>query len=612
VSRIFDALKDSAHIVLRFLSYLLLLGLPAFGQTPASVPATILVRSCDSTSPTLAYAAERIVAELRAVHGLEASVEKGTKDPFKSTTSNAGVLVLGQPAKSAPLAKWCQDHGLDLSALASLPDGYHIVAQAKPWLVVIAAETDVGAWYGACAWLDSLRDAPDGAVSSPVGQVHEAPALAIRFSRGLGGSEHLSRPEEAIPSLDWWARWRMNVAHTGQLPEPALRTFLAEAHKRGIRVVRGLGVRNLCAADDRAVAKCAEEFRRFLELGGDGASALWDDLPHDRCRGHCDRCRARFGTNGLPQEIVRVLEALCDVAAPAPGHPLIVWCPPHYSENRYQELADEAFFRDIGASQKVRRQTQMYYCEFASGKTTILDEVGITNRVWWYNGLRTVYHVSHNWPSAPDMKLSIPGLKSFDAPDFARFEVGWKIGIGVRSDGTVLPAPEKAWQDLRSLPARYQGYYPCTAGHPYHAAMSGLFAFNPRAFDQAEADRVVFRAIFGPGCATPARAWSDAYVQFQVWLAQTAGSPITDAQLADARQRLAQWRVCSRDVQACAAKGHSLLGPAMLESALARMKQAEDSAENMLNNHAAREIRDQREKPAAQAKTAIGGVATDQ
>jgi hypothetical protein len=74
-------------------------------------------------------------------------------------------------------------------------DGYHIVARAKPWCVVIAGDTDVGAWYGACAWLDSLRDATSGAVSMPLGQVHDAPALPIRFSRGLDGNDHLSRPE---------------------------------------------------------------------------------------------------------------------------------------------------------------------------------------------------------------------------------------------------------------------------------------------------------------------------------------------------------------------------------------------------------------------------------
>jgi hypothetical protein len=196
------------------------------------------------------------------------------------------------------------------------------------------------------------------------------------------------------------------------------------------------------------------------------------------------------------------------------------------------------------------------------------------------------------------MKLTIPGPKPFGAPDFARFEVGWKTGIRVRSDGTVLPVPDKVWQDLRTLPARYQGYYPCAPGHPYHTAISGLFAFNPREFEQAEADRMVFRAIFGPGCAASARAWSDAYVQFQVWLAQTAGTPITDAQRADAQRRLAQWRACSREVQTCAARGRSLLAPALLESVLARMKEPEDATEGILTNHGNHETHQARETKA--------------
>lgn len=592
-------MRISAHTAARLLACLLVLGLPAFGREMAPVPRTVIVRGCGKATPTLTYAVQRVVTELQTAYGLRASGEDGVADAFNLTADQAGVIILGRPGESAPLAKWCRDCGLDLSTPAASSDGYRIVAQAKPWRIVIAADTDVGAWYGACAWMDSLREGANGSVSTPLGEFHDAPALAIRFTRGLG-SEHRSHPEDGLASLDWWARWRMNVTHTSQQPGPALQEFLAEAHKRGIRVVHGLGVRNLCAADDRAVAKCADEVKTFLQNGGDGVSALWDDLPHDRCGGHCDRCRERFGTNSLPQEIVHVLEALCDVAAQSPGHPLILWCPPHYSENRYSELSDEAFFRVIGASRKVREHTQMYYCEFASEKTAILDQARITNRVWWYNGLRTVYHVSHNWPRQPEMKLTIPGLKSFDAPDFARFEVGWKTGIGVLGDGTVLPVPDKAWQDLRSLPARYQGYYPCTAGHPYHAAVSGLFAFNPGRFDQADADRVVFRAIFGPGCAKPARAWSDAYVQLQVWLAQTAGSPVTETQVADSQRRLAQWRAWSREVQACAGQGHSLLLPAALESALARMREAEDSAEKFLDqrnrpvqpgDHEAREVK---------------------
>jgi hypothetical protein len=569
------------HALLGLLAFSLAFGPAAFGREQVSVPAAIVVRSCDPHSPTLTYAVQRIVAELQKVYGLRASGEESAGDPFKTPIADTGLVIIGQPGKSAPLAAWCRNHAVDLSKAASLPDGYHIIATTKPWCVVIASDTDVGAWYGSCAWLDSLQDA-GGTVSTPLGEVRDAPALAIRCARGLGGHERLSRPEEAIPALDWWARWRMNVAHSDGLSGPALEMYLGEAHKRGIRVVRGLGVRNLCAADDGAVARCAEEFRRFLASGGDGMSVLWDDLPHDRCRGHCDRCRARFGTNSLPAEIVHVLEALCDVAAQSPGHPLLLWCPPHYSEDRYPEISDEAFFGVVGASRKVREQTQMYYCEFAPEKIAILDRTGLTNRVWWYNGLRTVYHVSHNWPSTPEMKLTIPGLKSFDAPDFARFEVGWKTGIGVRSDGTVVPVPDKVWQALRTLPERFQGYYPCTTGHPYHAALSGLFAFSPREFDQAEADRVVFRAVFGPGSDTSARAWSDAYVQFQVWLAQNAASPLTAGQVAEAQRRLAQWRGYSRQVQDCAARGRSLLAPNALQSALARMEQAEASAEKLL------------------------------
>ena len=539
------------------------------------------------------------------MHGLRASGEEGAADPFSYTAENTGVVIFGRPGESAPLAQWCRDHGLDLSTLTSPPGRYHIIAQAKPWCVVIASDTDVGAWYGACAWLDSLRDA-DGAVTMPVGAMQDAPALAIRFSRGLGASGRLSRPQEAITSLDWWARWRMNVTHSDGLSGAALTNFLTEAHKRGIRVVHGLGVRNLCAADDAAVAKRVEEFRSFLQAGGDGMSALWDDLPHERCRGHCDRCRERFGTNSLPHEIVHILEAFCEVAAQSPGHPLMLWCPPHYSESRYPELSDAAFFRVIGASERVRKQTQMYFCEFAPEKTAILDRVGITNRVWWYNGLRTVYHVSHHWPTQPEMKLSIPGVKSFDAPDFARFEVGWKTGIGVRADGTVTPIPAQAWQDLRTLPERYDGYYPCTAGHPYHAALSGLFSFSPGKFDQTEADRMVFRAIFGPGSAAPARAWSDAYVQFQVWLAQSAHSPATEARLVEGQRRLTQWRRYAQEVQACAAKGHTLVAPAMLQSVLARMKEAEDSAERILRNGTPREQREMDQPPTAQTRITTG------
>ena len=542
------------------------------------------MRTCDSASPTLTYARDRVVAELQALYALRAHGESGATSLMAPPGSDQALVVLCRLDRSPDLQQWCRQQGLDLVKPPPLPaQGYHIVCRAKPARVVIAADSDVGVWYGACAWLDSLQE-KDGRVLMPVGIASDGPALAIRFSRGMGSGAPGTRWQQAMTSLDWWARWRMNVAHTDGFSGKALQDYLAEAHKRGIRVVRGLGVRNLCAADDAALAARVEEVRNFLQLGGDGVSMLWDDLPHDRCRGHCERCRARFGTNSLPYEIVHILEAICSAAGPASAKPLVLWCPPHYSESRYPEMPDETFFRVIGASEPVRRQTHMYFCEFAPEKTLLLDQLGITNRVWWYNGLRTVYHVSHHWPTEPGMKLSLPGVRSLDGPDFARFEVGWKTGIGVCDDGNVLPVPAKTWQDLQTLPSRYQGYYPCTAGHPYHAAISGLYAFSPAHFDQAQADRVVFRAIFGPGSAVPARAWSDTYVGLQIWLSQSVQSNATQPRTAEAQRRIEQWRAYARQVQACASADRTLLPQPMVQSALARMTEAENRIERILHD----------------------------
>ncbi len=527
------------------------------------------MRISGKPTPTLAYAVERIVAELQTVHGLNAHGE--TEAPRQVAINGEGIVTLCRTLDAVQP----QESGMNPTALPR--DRFRITVQPTPFHVAIVAASDIGLWYGACAWLDSLDNTANGTALAPVGEFSGDPGLDLRFTRGLTPGKQFSRIEDAMPALDWWARWRMNVTVAGQYPDPLLESYLAEAHKRGIRVLRGLGVRNLCAADDEAVAACAGEFLRFLEQGGDGVSLLWDDLPHDRCRGHCQRCIERFGTNSLPHEIVRVLEALCDVAAQSPANPLIVWCPSHYSENRYPEMSDESFFRVIGASRPVQQQTHMYYCEFASAKTAILDRFGITNRVWWYNGMRTVYHVCRNWPDSPEWKLDIPGVKSFGAPDFARFEVGWKTGIGVEIDGAVIPVPDRTWEDFRTLSLRYQGYYPCMDLHPYHAAVSGLFAWSPRTFDQQEADRVVFRAMFGPGSARAARQWSDGFVDLQVRLAQAEGQPPASADIARLESRVARWQDAAREVQSSAARGRSLLEPALLESVLSRMGEAEES-----------------------------------
>ncbi len=560
---------------MRPLLCLMLVALPVLGQEWAVLPQTVSLRFCGRDSPTRAWAAARIAAELRTVHHLHAEIGQAGPDLFHGASRDTAVLVLGCAGDSEGLAAWCREQGLAPAAFAARPESYRVVVRTNPVRLVIVAGSDLGLWYGACGWLDGLRKMLDGAPATPAGEFGGAPALPYRFTRGLTPRGSPASLEESVSWLDWWARWRLNVTIVGGATDRMLPEFLREAHLRGIRVLHGLGVRNLCASDDDAIKRLSEEFRRYLQEGGDGVSMLWDDLPHARCGGHCDRCRARFGPNSLPHEIVRILEALCDVAAQSPSRPLVVWCPPHYSEQRYPEMSDEEFFRVIGASRKVREQTHLYYCEFAPEKLAVLDRHGLTRRIWWYNGLRTVYHVAHHWPSPPGIRLAIPGVKTFEAPDFAPFEVGWKTGSGVSADGDVIRAPGRTWQHLQALPTHYQGYYPCTATHPYHAALGGVFAFNPGGFNQAEADQVIFRAMFGPDTAELARAWSAAYAQLQIQLAQHCEGNSRSNGVSEVATQLTAWRALAGQFRARVRQDRSLLPPNLLASVLARMAEAE-------------------------------------
>ncbi|MEP0841415.1 MAG: hypothetical protein HRF43_01735, partial [Phycisphaerae bacterium] len=498
--------------------------------------------------------------------------------------TGVGAILLAVPRQQAGLAEWCQTHGLRVPFFRQGDHSFRVLVSDSPARVVVLGSDAVGAWYGLCAWLDRLRGGADGALISPAGEITSAPGLAIRYTRDCVPGASFGRIEEALPALDWWARWRMNTTRIGQWPEPLTRPFLEAAHLRGIRVHVGLGVRNLCASDERAVARCAADFERFLQLGGDGTTVLWDDLPHERCAGHCDRCRARFGPDGLPREIVHVLEALCDVAARHKPQPEIIWCPPHYSRDRYPELSDEAFFEVIGRSRKVREHTRVLYCEFDPRRVELLDRFGLQRRVWWYNGMRSLYQICSRW-APPEMRLSIPGLVSFPQPEFGRFEWGWLMDIGARPDGSIALPSEQTRRALRSLSDRYDGYYPCMDTHPYHAAVSGLYAWAPQEFDQDAAEAIVFRSIFGPGSERAARHWSDLYGRLQVRLARAA-RPAGETDPTPIDRALREWRKARERVEATASGGHGLLDPTLLESVLARMREAENHLVALAQGHA--------------------------
>jgi hypothetical protein len=226
----------------------------------------------------------------------------------------------------------------------------------------------------------------------------------------------------------------------------------------------------------------------------------------------------------------------------------------------------------------------MYFCEFPAAEVAVPDRCGITQRIWWYNGMRGVYSICNRWPASPQTRLSIPDFKGFPGTEFVPFDHGWKTGIDVGPDGGLVRPSAGTWKELHTLATRYAGYYPCTPTQPYHAAVGGSFAFSPDRFRQEEADRVVFRAIFGPGAATAARRWSDQYSHLQIRMARTAGRGLTDSERADFQRLVGQWESDRQAVERKTARGQTLLPHEICDEVLAGMREAQKAVEEMLEH----------------------------
>jgi len=551
-------------------------------EETVALPSKVEVRAMSGSSPTILWAVERVSKELSSLYGLKVVQEVKAKKPFGASVNGTAQILLAEQGKPASLRQWLKANGVK-----DVPTGanaYRVTVLNNPPRVVIVGSDAVGAWYGACAWLDSLMAGKSGPVRMPANAISGAPEMEIRYVRGFTptplGDKSVKRIssgiEDDIVRFDWWARWRLNTILVRQ-PEP---DYIREAHKRGFRLLMSLGVRNLCASDDKAMAELVDGFDRFLKLGGDGAHMLWDDLPTERVLGHCPKCNERFGPKSISKEIIHVLEALCDVAAKYPGEKYIIWCPPHYTRERYKEIPDAEFFSVISASDKVRTNTYMFHAQCSNQQVAVLDGFDIKKRVWWYNGLRPESHaIARVRPN--DVKNRIKGqVGNFD---FARMDAaGFVEDITAQRDIRALRAfSGDVWKALRLVPDRFQGVYYCGGSTAYHTALMGLFDFSPRKFSQDGADRVLFRALFGPGSDKAARRWSDLCNDIEVRLAKKMGDgeQLSFSEQQEIAQLMDEWRKARAEVETYAARHKSVLPPNYIEPLLTGMAESEEKVQ---------------------------------
>ena len=552
----------------------------------AVLPSKAEIRAMHGAPPTIQWAVERVAKELAAVYKINATQNLEARTPFDDSQRDRAQVFLGVWGRSSVLGQWCREQGISGVSRKAGSNAYRVTVLRDPLRVVIVGSDDVGAWYGACAWLDSLKSESAAIVRTPMGEMSGVPALEIRMGRNfdLSPDQEVDSVNSQIPFLDWYARWRLNFLQYGDVPDARL---AAEAHKRGIKTILSLNARSVCASDEKSLADMAAQFERFLKDGGDGAAGTWDDVFGERIQGHCERCREKFGPNGITQEIIIILERLVDVAAKYPGKKYIIWCPPHYTRNRYQELSDEEFFGKVSASEKVRTVTYMWHTQCGDEPTSFLDRYGMTRRVWWYNGMYPLAEaVARRRPEPVKSRIK----QQLCNKDFARFDAVGFIEDVIKTNDVreIYPPGDAKWKALRLVSERFQGAFGSSdwRSSSYYTGQSGLYAWSPKRFDQDEADRRLFRALFGIGSQGPARRWSDLENEIEVRLANKLleGGSLSDSEQREVAQQMERWHSERVAVEAIVARGRSLAEQRLLEPVLRDMRKAEETVAGVVRD----------------------------
>ncbi len=486
------------------------------------------------------YAAERLQAALRRKTGADYAVVPENALPPAATQ----LILLGQPATHALVARLCKDHGWDPRREAPGPDGYLIetLEDGARQLVLIAGGGPRGVIYGQAAFSDALRRDAAG-WSFPCASVRDWPAIPWRAFAWNSLAAYLDPGR-----LDRYVDARLNFielrdgppplhGHFGTPPDfeldPATRDrLLREARRRGF-FLYGVVFCGVPAAQHPAVVRQLEAFAR---LGVDALYLSFDDP----------------GAGEQPEDLVAKLIA----AAARLGYAgdRLAFLPP---AGNYQH-ADTPLNRRLAKIPGCAEATWFFTALPTAAEAEAERRIGLTRkRGWWVN-----------WPIAGDGALSLaPGY--LPLPPLAR---GW----GRPSDDALRDAPryiERAMVWVRGQDEYLNGVF-------------GAWAWNPAEFDWASTERAVYGRVFGPGQVAAARAF-DTRLQalFQLFLREGPGDWDVrilrlrePAQRPEARRLLDELRTALAQLEA-RAPAESALDPGRLRGVyLQPMRQTLDSA----------------------------------
>lgn len=439
--------------------------------------------SCPAaSSPRVQYAAEVLARTLGT----------GSK-----RVPEAQAVVRLAPAKSvAELGTYARRLGLPAPPEDSFEEAYVLdCGVAEPGHLTLRGG-ESGLIYGAYTLAQLLRR--EGANLSVVrAAVSDWPTMRTRAYTGVPRNP---RSPDFLPSLDWFARWRMNGCYYelyGDQGQDSAPQELSEVHRECAR--RGIALygqisnwrterllkRELCACNPEDLARLRRYSTELLDRGCDGLILLFDDLTQAAVEHPltCPLCKARFGNLAAAQ--VELVRPMLEVAR-ARGVDRLIVCPtPYYRgwESSYQGKLDGKQYYGVWAKEPLLRGVQVYHCLLAERELEAVEQAGLRNFIFWYNG---DYEYSYALPEGQRLEGLWGGLSDLG--------YGWYVNRVDPQQGLVPLAD--AYASFRRLPALTRHAWLCAGGR-YAFALWGAYCWDAERFDPRAAEGDLLAAMYG-------------------------------------------------------------------------------------------------------------------
>ncbi|MEI6503353.1 MAG: beta-N-acetylglucosaminidase domain-containing protein, partial [Armatimonadota bacterium] len=445
------------------------------------------------TSPPVDYALELLAKTLGATARQVPPTQAAIHLVVASSATELATAATKASLKPAPSDRTRDSYVLD----CGFSNPSRIVLTAGP----------VGLIYGVHAVAQMA--AKDGLRGSPRLAISDWPSFLTRAWTGVPRN-----PADPATGklLDWFARWRINTCYyeiygdAGQdsVP-PEVAQLQRECARRGITLYGQISnwrtelllKRELCACNPDDIAHLRRYATELLDRGCDGLIFLFDDITQTAVEHPlaCPLCKQRF--KGLAEAQVELMRPMLEVARERGVTRLIVCPTPYYvgwEDTQLHKLPGKAYFA-AWASAEVMKGVQVYHCLLREKDLAAVQQAGLRNFIYWYNGNR-------------DYEACLPNAQRVRGlwGGFTELAFGW---YGYRWDTArgVVPLAD-TYDAFRRLPALTQDAWLCSGGD-YPFALWGAYCWNAEEFNPAQTERGILQACYGPAAPAEYARWRD-------------------------------------------------------------------------------------------------------